>query len=116
MPEFPGHSEESTEVPPGGSKDHRPKCGLERGLGRYSEARNWGGVWALQKLTSYHSSAGPGSQHQHSLLAVPSELLVRNPPTNSTDQRLKKDFIASTLPGSQTETGGTVMAKKLLLP
>lgn len=32
--EFPGGSEEeSAEVPPGGSKDHRPKCGLAHGLG-----------------------------------------------------------------------------------
>lgn len=33
-------------MPPGGSKDHRPKCGLARGLGYASEARNWGSAIA----------------------------------------------------------------------
>lgn len=126
--ELPGRSEESAEVPPGGSKDYGPNCGLARGLGRQrgrtgtAELSGPGKNWFP---TSYPSTADPVSEHQHSLLADLSECPVRNLSTKMIfhkDQRLKGLYRRQvrgymiTLPGSQTKTRGTITARKLSLP
>lgn len=46
--ELPRRSEENAEVPPGGSKEHSPNCGLARSSNA-SKARNRGGAQAPAK-------------------------------------------------------------------